>query len=149
MHILSCTYSSKIIICKSKLNLNLIFLSFLSELVYWVYVARCWQQEGCRGSLCEEEPKRRRCYRHQSRYLPAAPGDSTVEQISTLQSGEDPMMEQVYPEQLKPMGRTHAGAVMDRPQPPFPISLQCLEGRGVGNKWVKLTLGKRMGEVLL
>lgn len=44
---------------------------------------------------------------------PAAPGESMVEQISTLQSVEDPMLEQVYPELLHLMGRTHAGAIMD------------------------------------
>lgn len=41
---------------------------------------------------------------------PAAPGDTTPEQISTLQLLKEPMLEQVYPEGPYSMDRTHSGA---------------------------------------
>lgn len=47
---------------------------------------------------------------HCSKDSAAAPGDTTLEQLSTLQLVEEPMLEQVYPEGLQSMDRTHTGA---------------------------------------
>jgi len=41
---------------------------------------------------------------------PAAPGEATLEQISSLQLVEEPILEQVYAEGLQSMDRTHSGA---------------------------------------